>query len=94
MSLRWADEDKSLTAEIITKNILLESMTNIEDFLKFTIESGEDFDAWLPTLDTAFRVDENNKIQFKFYEKPEAAKKNCSKIDCYGRKHEDEDNSQ
>ena len=46
-------------------------MGGIEQFLNFTTETEKDFsDGWLPTLDTAIRVSEENKILFKFWEKP------------------------
>ena len=36
-------------------------MNGVEDFLDFTVESGEQFnDGWLPTLDTALRVGAKN----------------------------------
>ena len=61
----WEDriEDHFITCEV-------------EPFLRFTIESQEDFPTgWLPTLDTSLRVNGKNQIEFKFYEKPEASKK-------------------
>ena len=46
-------------------------MVGVEDYLRFTMETGEDFtDGWLPTLDTNLKVDKNNRIVYKFFEKP------------------------
>ena len=69
--MRWAREDKGISAIERTRNILMDSMRGIEDFLTFTTETEEDFsDGWLPTLDVALRVSPLNQIQFKFWEKP------------------------
>ena len=51
-------------------------MDGIMSYLKFTVESGEEFKGgWLPTLDTNLRVGDDNIIQFKFYEKETSTKK-------------------
>ena len=53
---KWEVEDQTISGEIRTKMILKETMEGVEDYLKFTVESCEDFggvDGWLPTLDTA-----------------------------------------
>ena len=51
-------------------------MNEIEDFLDFTVESGEQFTGgWLPTLDTSLRVGDKNRIEYKFYEKETTTKK-------------------
>ena len=42
--------------------------------LAFTMESGEDFYGWLPTLDLSVKVAEDNQIIYKFFEKPTASK--------------------
>ena len=78
---RWQEEDASLTLETVTKRAILGTLNHVEDFLKFTIESEEDFsDGWLPTLDTCLRDNkETNQIEFKFYEKKEASKKTVQK---------------
>ena len=40
-------------------------------FLEFTTESGKDFeDGWLATLDTSLKVNKNNKVLFRYWEKP------------------------
>ena len=49
-------------------------MEGVEDYLRFTIETGEDYgDQWLPTLDMSLYVSEDNKVQYRFYEKPTAS---------------------
>ena len=46
-------------------------MWTIEPFLKFTTETEEDFpDNWSPTLDTALKISEDNRVLSKFWEKP------------------------
>ena len=74
---KWQKEDRNLSPESITKRVLLGTLNHVETFLRFTIESEEDFeDGWLPTLDTCLRVNkETNQVEFKFFEKPEASKK-------------------
>ena len=50
-------------------------MDGIESYLKFTVESGEEFpEGWLPTLDTNLKVGEDRTIQYKYYEKETTAK--------------------
>ena len=45
-------------------------MGGLMGFLKFTMETGEEFqDGWLPTLDTSLRVNERNLVLYKFYQK-------------------------
>ena len=53
----------------ITRNIIHASMNCIESYL----ETEEEFDGWLPTLDTDLTVDNNNMVLYKFYEKPMAS---------------------
>ena len=46
-------------------------MNEVESFLEFTTESSEDFeDGWLATLDTSLKVDHNNQVLFRYWEKP------------------------
>ena len=72
---RWEMLDKELEPEEITRRVLAGSMENVEEYLSFTTEVGGEFkDGWLPTLDTALRITPENKIQYKFYEKPEGAR--------------------
>ena len=67
---KWEIEDKDMTPEKMTSSILLRTMNDIETYLTFTVETGEDFDGWLPTLDTSLRVRGDNQIDYKFFEKP------------------------
>ena len=68
---RWEDQDKNLTPIERTKRVLMGTMGDIEGYLGFTAETEEDFiDGWLPTLDTALRVTDQNQVAFKFWEKP------------------------
>ena len=51
-------------------------MQGLTDCLTFTVETEEDFeDGWLPTLDIKLRVDEENQIQYTFFEKPTGSDK-------------------
>ena len=53
----------------------------VETYLKFTVESGEEFEGgWLPTLDTNLRVGGDRLVQFKFYEKSICSKKTFRKL--------------
>ena len=40
---RWMEEDKNLTPTEITRRVLHATMMDLEDFLNFTMETGEDF---------------------------------------------------
>ena len=71
---RWEREGRDKTPECISKQVLLHSLNGVTDYLRFTVESQEDFQGWLPTLDTNIRVENDNTILFKFYKKPESAK--------------------
>ena len=58
-----------------TKRVIGPSMSGLTKCLEFTVETEEDFaDNWLPTLDLNIRVNEDNKIVYKFFEKPTASK--------------------
>ena len=70
---KWKEEDKNISKTEVTKRILLGTMTGIDSFLEFTMETGEDFDGWLPSLDTNLAVEKNNTIIYKFFEKPMSA---------------------
>ena len=64
---RWELEDSKLSAIERTKRVLTGTLGVIKEFLTFTTQAEEDFgDGWLPTLDTALRVSEDNRIIFKF----------------------------
>ena len=69
----WEMEDQSLSMIEVTRRILQGTMTGIEDFLEFTTETEEEFDGWLPSLDTNLAVDKENMIMYKFFEKPMSA---------------------
>ena len=67
-------EDMEVFGERRTKEILGKTMMGIKDYLKFTVESGEDFhDGWLPTLDTNLKVGPNNLVACTMY----MYQKNC-----------------
>ena len=69
--LRWEKEDQELSSSEITRRAMLGTLNGVEDYLEFTMETGEDFvDQWLPTLDTSLWVDGNNQVLYRFYEKP------------------------
>ena len=68
----WEEEDvaKCVSPEERTKRVLQGTMQGVEEYLEFTVESGEEFtDGWLPTLDLSLKVGEDNKIQYRFFEK-------------------------
>ena len=69
-SRRWQLEDKDKSGLEVTETILGRSMQDIYPFLKFTTEVGEGVEGWLPTLDTQLRVEDNNVVSYRFYEKP------------------------
>ena len=69
--VKWEREDEKISGLERTRRILGGLMGTIEPFLRFTTETEEDFpDSWLPTLDTAIRISEDNRVLFKFWEKP------------------------
>ena len=68
---KWECEDKELSPVEITRRVLHGTMMEVEEFLRFTMETEDDFAlGWLPTLDTALKVGENNHVHYTFYEKP------------------------
>ena len=70
---RWELEDSHLTPTERTRRVIHESMMGVESFLKFTMETVEEFGGeWLPTLDTELQVREDNRVLYRFYEKPVA----------------------
>ena len=61
LKLEWERMDQELTAMEITRMGLLGSMGGVEEFICFTLETGEDFwDDWLSTLDLSLFVDGNS----------------------------------
>ena len=84
-SLAWQEEDQKLSSTEITKRVLLKSMDGVENYLKFTGETGEDFEGgWLPTLDTNLKVTKENKVLFKMYEKETCSKQTIHKKSAMG----------
>ena len=69
-SQKWVQEDENKTGLQRTMEIVEASLQGVHSFLKFTIEVGEGAGEWLPTLDMMMRVEENNMVSFKYYEKP------------------------
>ena len=70
---RWEVEDSQLTPTERTRRVIHGSMVGVESFLRFTMETGEDFNGkWLPTLDTELKVREDNRVLYRFCEKPVA----------------------
>ena len=51
-------------------SILKASMQEIYPSLNFTTEVGEGEGGWLPTLDIMIRVEGNNTISYRYFEKP------------------------
>ena len=67
---RWEIEDQETTGETRTREVILKSMSGIEDYLEFTVESAMDFkEDWLPTLDTSLKISKDNIIMYRFFEK-------------------------
>ena len=66
----WRLEDKEITRIEITRRVIEGSRQEILPSPRFTTEIGEGEGLWLPTLDIQIRVEENNVISFRFYEKP------------------------
>ena len=62
-----------LTPTELTKRILAGTMQGVETFLNFTFETCDMFNGWLPTLDTCIRVNENNVVEYDYYEKDTCA---------------------
>ena len=57
---RYMDVSRTLLPPI-TKRVLMKSMEDVEDYLRFTGETGEDFKGgWLPTLDTNLKMTRDN----------------------------------
>ena len=70
-SRRWELEDEGRSPLDITIAVLRETVRGILSYLSFTFESCQDYeDGWLPTLDTILRVNMNNQVEYKYYEKP------------------------
>ena len=75
-SQEWREKDSEKSGTLRTKEILLETFKGIEDYLDFTVETGEEFPGgWLPTLDTSFKVAKDNQVLFRYFEKPMTSSK-------------------
>ena len=70
---KWAKEDSMLTPTELTRRVLAGTMQGIETFLNFTFETCDMFNGWLPTLDTCVRINENNEVEYNYYEKDTCA---------------------
>ena len=68
---RWEKEDQDMSPTERTKKILHATMSNLEDFLNFTMETENEFpNGWLPTLDTELKMMADNRVEYRFFEKP------------------------
>ena len=76
----WEMEDEEKTDTERTKDDMGKCMEGLVKCLAFTMESGEDFDGWLPTLDLNMKVAQDNQIIYKFFKKP-TARKVCLQAD-------------
>ena len=75
-SKRWESEDMDIPGVKRTMDVILGTMSGIEQYLEFTGETGLDFEGgWLPTLDTSLMVGKDNKVLYKFFEKETATNK-------------------
>ena len=66
-------EDEGKTSAIVTMEIVKEIAERVDPEIKFTIDTPCNHpDGYLPVLDTKMRVniEETNRIDFQFYEKP------------------------
>ena len=53
----------------------------MEDFLTFTMETGEDFQSgWLASLDTDLKMTNLNQVEYRFYEKPMSSNMTVQKL--------------
>jgi hypothetical protein len=69
----WEEEDRRTGKGGLerTRDILQQSMKNVYEFLRMTMETGLDFsDGKLPTLDVKVWINEKNQVLYSFFEKP------------------------
>ena len=68
----WRLEEMSagMTPLQKTAEVLKMIMNGICGWLSLTMETEEMFGGWLPTLDLEIRVDDLNKVIYRYYEKP------------------------
>ena len=84
-TMRWEEEDRAIPGDVRTRDILVKTMTGIESYLEFTAETESDFqDGWLPTLDTSWRVGDNNQVLYRHYEKETATNQTIQKTSAMG----------
>ena len=69
-TLTWKEEDALVDKVEITRRVLHNSMQEVLPSLSFTTEVGEGEGKWLATLDTEIRVECNNIISYRQFEKP------------------------
>ena len=69
--MEWEKLDQELSAMEITRRVIQGTLKGVEDYLSFTLEPGEDFgDNWLPTLDLSIAVNKDNRVLYRYFEKP------------------------
>ena len=77
--MRWKLEDEGRTAPEITQNIIADSLRGIAEYLEFTVESGAYYeDGWLPSLDTSLKMNQDNIMEYRYYEKPTTTNHSCT----------------
>ena len=64
---------KGMTGLQKTVEVLKGIMNSISDFLVLTMESADDFDGRLPTLDLSIWIGKDNATYYIFFEKPMAS---------------------
>ena len=65
----WKVEDQYLSPVEVTRRVLDGAMQEVLTFLTLTTEVGDE-EGWLPTLDLNLRMEGNNMVSWKYYEKP------------------------
>ena len=65
----WRIEDQYTSPLEVTRRVLEGAMQEILTFLTLTTEVGDE-EGWLPTLDLNLRMEGNNMVSWKYYEKP------------------------
>ena len=82
-----------MTGREITMKIIERSLQEVHSFLRFTIEMGEGEEDWLPTLDLMVRVEDNNTISYKYFEKETTTNTMVQKRSALSEKFEKSDPS-
>ena len=70
---RREEQEVGMTGLRKTLEVMKDIMNSICDFLTLTMESVDDYNGVLPTLDLSLWVRWENKTMFKFYQKPMAS---------------------